>query len=447
MSLTIHQSPTSPNQSNADLLYVLTSNTSSSPQFQFICDVRDTNDVLIQRLKQQPNPSDKAVFNVGQILTSQLTVDTPWTTTQIYNNISGAAEYKIVFGEEYANTVYSTPQLYNGITNSVTGSPALSSSNSLYVINGLVEPNSGDWNWDSSSFYVESVTPNVGINNLYGGLTLCNRTQSISNEDYHTITMLNGNLNGLPNSSSAWDCYMAQISVYSSSVLVDQTDLYNITTSGGGPRQNITQLWSDAYTSQSFHTKKQHWAAGPKNWPSTDFSDWDEYTLTFYPQQAPNQPNLNYVLDSYLFKKQQPCQYGRERFTWKNQLGGWDYYNFTMAQAKQTEIERIEYTQTQVAYNTNTNSVPYTYNRRGNKQLVNKLVETKQANTDWLTQQESDWLEELFYSTDVYVQSGSQYIPVTIIDTQVISKTNPRTQKTFQYQINYRVANQPKARQ
>ena len=69
MAITIQQQPTTPNMSNNDLLFVLTSNKITEAQYQYVCDIYISGSgTLVQRIQQQPNPNGKGVFNVGNIL-------------------------------------------------------------------------------------------------------------------------------------------------------------------------------------------------------------------------------------------------------------------------------------------------------------------------------------------------------------------------------------------
>ena len=65
MAITIQQQPTSPNMGNAHLLWVVTSNSSSEAQYQFVADVYVSgSSTRVQRVKQQPNPDRKGVFDL-----------------------------------------------------------------------------------------------------------------------------------------------------------------------------------------------------------------------------------------------------------------------------------------------------------------------------------------------------------------------------------------------
>jgi hypothetical protein len=140
------------------------------------------------------------------------------------------------------------------------------------------------------------------------------------------------------------------------------------------------------------------------------------------------------------------CGYDGVRFAWKNEFGVWDYFTFTLADGENTSIERQEYTQTFVDYSTPTPTVSYNKERRGAKQFFNKLTNNRTANSDWLTQAEADWLKELFFSTTVFQQDGTDFFPIVITSATLTEKKNPRTQKLFQYQIEFQPANQPNAR-
>lgn len=174
MAITVQQSPTHPNIANNNLVYVLTSNQISQPQYQFVLDVKDENDNLVQRIKQQPNPSGKGVFDIGQIIAQQFSgsyeniVPTDAIDNDLYRtngnipttygyrgfpSLNGGAvkQFNVYIGEEYAASSTATSSLYDG--NGSLGNPAVTASNAweLYS-NGVLDINtrfpkwSADWN-------------------------------------------------------------------------------------------------------------------------------------------------------------------------------------------------------------------------------------------------------------------------------------------------------------
>jgi hypothetical protein len=142
------------------------------------------------------------------------------------------------------------------------------------------------------------------------------------------------------------------------------------------------------------------------------------------------------------YEKQGPqCGYDGVRFAWKNEFGVWDYYTFTLATDKSFGIERANYEQTFVPYSSDY-PVPYSKQRRGVINYYNKPVQTQVANSNWLTQDEADWIKELFFSANVFYQEGTEFYPAVITSVDVTEKTNPRSQQLFQYAIQFQVANQ-----
>ena len=113
---------------------------------------------------------------------------------------------------------------------------------------------------------------------------------------------------------------------------------------------------------------------------------------------------------------------------------------------KQTNLDSGFYKKNFVNYSTTTNAVTYDKKRRGTDSYYVNIVENFTVNSDWLTQAEADWLETLFYSPEVMIQEGTEWLPIVITDTQFVSKSNPRTQKNFQYIVNYTLANNKRSR-
>ena len=452
MSITIHQDPTSPNMANNNLVFTVSSNSSSEAQYQYIASLEYSasfgSGISLQLIKQQPNPSGYGVFDMGQVVTNYLDSDNTWKAAPFATASQAAKRFKVKFGEQYATSISGTAVQYNG--NGVVGVPAVSASNYYYFINGLVDPyDKVNWNWPSGSYYTASAVSTTTTFNKNHALTNAPFTQSIQDGEYATISLINGNFNG--STTAAQDIYAVQVTVYdSASNELDQYDLTNIASNGGGPRTATTQVWSAVAANQTFGSQLVTVGIGPQNLADDGNAfdpDWAYYTVKALGQQASNTVNESGSYASLRFNKQGArCGYDGVRFAWKNEFGVWDYFTFTLEDSKSSNIEREGYTQTFVNYSTTTNSVAYDKQRRGAKQFYNKLTDTQVANSDWLTQAQADWLKELFYSTNVFQQIGNEFFPIAITSTTLVEKTNPRTQRLFQYQIEFQPANQPNAR-
>lgn len=118
------------------------------------------------------------------------------------------------------------------------------------------------------------------------------------------------------------------------------------------------------------------------------------------------------------------------RICFLNREGGWDYFTFTKDTKKTTEIQRTQYTK-QLAYN-------YNVGDRGDTIISQKAKETYLVNSDWITEPEAIWLEQLFTSPEVYhLTADGEKLPIIITDNTYQTQTYLRNQ-IFNIQINYR---------
>lgn len=450
MAVTLHQSATSPNMTNNTLVYNVLSNKITQPQFQYVCDVKTSGGALIQRLKQQPNPSGYGVFDVGMILNYQLgPIDKVWKQAgnEPVGNTNGGADFDIFFGEEYGANVSSSVTLYSGIGNDV-GNPAVSGSEYLFGIDGLVDPNDKqNWNWPSQSKYDEELTDDITFTHQ-NALTNFN-TGSVRLGDYATLSFIQGNADGgFPKTGSAQDVYAMHVEQYdANNTKVSESYSWNF----DYPARTVfspdgsSSTWSTVYTSQSAATRLIHWGVGPENLSDGSIpltSSCAYYTVTFMAQATDSYENVDGIWGVYRYDVvDKNCGYDGVRFAWKNEYGVWDYFNFGLAESTTSEITRHEYTQTFLPFSNNGTTVPYDTERRGRTNYINLVNRRRTAESDYLTQSEADNLNEMFYSADVYVQDGSDFYPIKITNASVTEKVNPRSQKLFTLRVEYQYAN------
>lgn len=453
MAILISQQPTTPNLADNNLVYEVTSSLYTNPQYQYICDIK-SGSALIQRIKQQPNPSGYGVFDIGMIVTSNVgPTDQVWMTNVVQTQTTCAKQFTVLFGEEYGTSVSSSVTIYNGITNATGGlAPARTGSSYYYNLDGTLDPNDKvNWNWNSGSKYYNTEIDDLAFN-YQVGLTDMPATQSVRRYDWATISTLNGNAHGAANNEFfAQDIYAMVVNQYDvTGSLVINTTYYNVSAGGdnGGPRLNSAQLWAQVYTSQSQATRLIHWPVGPRNideGPGLE-ADTAYYDVTFYEQGTDGEVNIEGIYGKYRFELvDASCGYDGARFAWKNKYGVWDYYTFPLAQTTLSNIERQTYKQTFVNFSTTSTTVSYDRARRGQTQFVNKINRNRTAETDWIDQETADAMLELFYSTDVYMQDQTPYsgiwLPIVVTNATITEKTNPRTQKLFKYTIEFTLAN------
>lgn len=123
-----------------------------------------------------------------------------------------------------------------------------------------------------------------------------------------------------------------------------------------------------------------------------------------------------------------------------NRVGGFDYFNFTLDSKKSISVNRTEYEKV-LAYN-------YSIGDRGKNLLAQKGEIKMTITSNWITEKESAWLEELITSPDVYVlgnssnlgaDSGGYKLPIIVTDNNYEVKTYLRNQ-VFNLQLNFKYA-------
>jgi hypothetical protein len=131
--------------------------------------------------------------------------------------------------------------------------------------------------------------------------------------------------------------------------------------------------------------------------------------------------------------------YDETRFAFINEYGVWDYYSIYNPINKTTKLKRKSVDLPNVSYNDITS--PYNIRKRGNTTYYTSNEDTYQITTDPLSQEEADWLTEMIESPNVFIQSGSDFIPVNIKNGSYTWRTNPKGQKIFQYTIEFNYSN------
>lgn len=451
MPINISQFPTSPNMANNNLLFTVSSTSASAAQFQYVLDVSLSGSAsTLQTIKQQPNPSGFGVFDVGQIVSNFLDSDDSWRASPFVTSSEVGKRFQVKFGEQYASSISGAAILYTGVA-AVTGSPAVTASSfGYFVANGLVEPyDKINWNFPSASYFTGSAVSQVQTFSKQHALTNAPLTQYINDLEYATLSFFNGSFTN--STTAAQDIFVVNVKVFDSSdTEIDDFDLLNVVSNGGGPRTVGSQLWSAVGGNQSAATQLITVGVGPQNLSDDGNalpSDWAYLIVNAFGQEAASTVNLSGSYAEFRYEKQlAQCGYNGVRFAWKNEFGVWDYYTFTLQNDITTSIEREQFTQTYVDYSTSNPTVAYNKNRRGNKQFYNALTQKQRINSNWVDQEEADWLKELFFSANVFQQVGFDFLPVVITSAELVQKTNPRTQQNFQYVVEFEPANQPNPR-
>jgi len=133
------------------------------------------------------------------------------------------------------------------------------------------------------------------------------------------------------------------------------------------------------------------------------------------------------------------CRDDSLRIAFINKYATWDYYTIHNPVRRITQIDKQVYE----IGSTKLNEEQTTFNvsNRGITQYFTDYKDEFEITTDSLTATESQWLRELFTSTEVFIQSGTDMIPINILNTSETISNNTARNKNYQYTIRYQYAN------
>ena len=262
-------------------------------------------------------------------------------------------------------------------------------------------------------------------------LTNAPTTQYANIEDYGTLPFLT-----TPLSSNVAYTTLKQfrVNMYDSDgVPIGSTILIeNLDTDGG------FDVWSAHINRQMMFLGC--FPANLRNWSSTFNSAIP--TLSYYFVQAQNSTGQN-ISDRITININCPNQKGFEsvRLTWLNQWGGWDYYTFKMKSSKTISTKGSTYQQ--LAGSWNEKSYRLDSFKGGKKSFRVNATEKITMNTDFVSESESEWFEELINSPEVYILEGfkedatdsalNQYVIPVRLTTSNYTKKTVANDKLMQY--------------
>ena len=164
--------------------------------------------------------------------------------------------------------------------------------------------------------------------------------------------------------------------------------------------------------------------------------------IEYYTIQARDEA-LDVVSDTYTINIICPNERGYEgiRLTWLNQWGTWDYYTFNMKSTRSIATKKIPYTQAGGTWNESTFKI--SGYKGGKKNFRVNSTEKIKINTDFVTEEEGVWFEELINSNDVYIVNGfstdeanaitNKYVEPVILTTSNYVKKTIANDKLMQY--------------
>jgi hypothetical protein len=258
----------------------------------------------------------------------------------------------------------------------------------------IINLSANNFGYDTSRFYLHPliVQGDVAGNWLSNAPT----TQYANISDYGNLAMYSADI------SSGTDLDKIVLTYFDSSgSQIGTEDIDNLDANGG-------------FTTYGTTTNKQVmffgcFPANLRNWSSTFQALVTAGTIEggYYTVRAVNSSTQT-LLDITTINVNCPTLKGYEpiRLAWLNQWGAWDYYTFTMKSAKTTSTKGSTYQQIEGTWNESL----YQINgfKGGKKAFRVNATEKVKMNTDFVSEEESEWFEDLINSPEVYILDGYQ---------------------------------------
>lgn len=378
--------------------FVVTSNNYTQPNFQYVCDIY-VNGNYITRTKTFPHPTNfSGLFSPKRIVESYLSKDFDLATNNWAKNENSYCYYQLKFGEEFGADSSGT---------TIYPNQALSGIN--YVWNGIMDYE--DYIDYTTSTYVLRDASRKFLTNKPSAVNI----QSSERDYLYCITATSG------------DVYYLDINTYNSSgALIDNYKLFNQYQDVGVNSEYFVRVGTGTYNIEAssgsvistngvfpiFSTNVSYYTVKTTKFNGTVTSETKRYNI------------------SNVCTKTEAV-----RLFFLNKLGGYDGFTFKHKAKISADIKRSNFKKPQGTW-ASANAFAYGKSDRADTQYDTNIKDTITLVSDYVTEEESVWLEELFTSPDVYIDKDGVEIPINITATSYETKQTA-VAKLINYTIEY----------
>jgi hypothetical protein len=421
MSITIISQP-SVTLSADNALFVVSSDKSAQTNFRFVADVSGTT--LLSRLKCDKLPNNEGFFNVARVIETLVPITKPAIT--FFQDPLIASKYDVGFKEEYGTT----PAVFvSGVANA-----------SGIVFQGYKRQ------WED---FVASGYYTLGSAAKILSKQPTKRKTRVGENDF--VSVLFHIVTSVPDFTINITNRLRTFSVTSGLVNTDVLDgmfnlglagIYSLTsgqTSDSKAGSFRNPLWTNADEFAAYDARATADGAVSESNACAfdvfnslvDFDGGGSYQVeiiyveagdTFY--YSEDHTTEAYAIDYEV----ETCErFVPQRLFFKNSLGGFDGYTFTMKNRKTGNMTKQTFGKNQNIYGTKVAETIYS----------GEFEETMTLNSDWLI--DANWMSELIYSPQVYLQIGSELVEAIVNTSSFTFHTRPQD-KLQQLQVEVKIA-------
>ena len=395
---------------------------------------------IVGTFKTTPNNAGVGMFNFRPIIESFVSADNLARQGSAYKTVVNTASSNVPIHliDKFSGNVNSMRYLfirfkieYIDAGNLVTTD--IKDSSLYHLLNGYLKYT------DELQLVGNNFGYNLGSFNLNGSsksfLTNAPATQYANLEDYGTVSlwMSNGyDFNANPNGTVS-----VEIKYYGSDgVYISYEEVYHNTVNGGYDAYN-GYIGMNLLFFGCFPANLQGSSTMFQNLVSAGTIQGGHYELVVMNDAG------QIMSSKYTVNLNCPTLKGFEpiRLTWLNQWGTWDYYTFTMKSSKMLSTKGSTYQQLAGSWNDSAYRIDSF--KGGKKSFRVNATEKISMNTDFVSESESEWFEELINSPEVYILEGfkkdatdsalNQYVIPVRLTTSNYTKKTVANDKLMQY--------------
>ena len=250
-------------------------------------------------------------------------------------------------------------------------------------------------------------------------------------------------IRNINSAQSDWLYYIVNDKLSANKFLINAYDDVN----GTGTLLSSGFVTSPYPTSNNYDSQYWRIAIGPQDianidaslmtgsTPSTVLNGAKSYTIMLL-----NSTNVQ-ESEAVTFNLDQQCsKYEPVRLHWLNRLGGVDSFNFNLKSIDKTDVKRESYHQQHHTFTGFT--YDYTKASRGQTDYDIQMTEKLTVNTDYVTEDESIWMEDLFTSPVLYREVNNELIAMNITGKSIQKKTSLNDKlMQYKFELNYSLTN------
>ena len=381
MATTVTEQPNNYHPAYNPIWFGASSTKTAEDNFKFIFEVFLEGSVTVDRtFKVNAHPtSGKGFVDIHNYIETQVTSDISISDISIEQNTNSIIKYDVKVGEEYDVAGVLTEFLAQ---NTVSG---------MYSFNGSISFNDYvDFDNSVFSFPFDAGTPVSFLTNSPTSINIALTESAFlyglidTSNDFKWLHVTTKDSTGATNGEF-------QI-VYDNATIPATTDQAIRCPAG----INLNEIQAGDITTVS---------------GATPILDADVATYEIYAENSANAA----VSTTYTYTiVDRNCKYTSHRLYFFNEQGGFDAFTFDMVSRKKWTKTDKEYKR-EAAIFADAGTVSYSKGRHQKRQFYSSTKESMVLNTDWISEDESVWLRELFDSPEIYLLVNSELVAISKI--------------------------------